>query len=368
MKTNRKTHHCWVISHHWLSATFAMLLAISFAASVAIDGSNVLAQSRRKPTRSSGQAKSRPSEPQLRSYGFDTVTVDSKGKIIDRRKGQARYYVEDINGVGLAMVEIPAGSFTMGSSEDKNEKPIHRVNVSLFYLGKYEVTQAQWHAAAKLAKVNRDFDSGRSFFKGDDLPVQAVSWEDAMEFCARLSKATGRVYRLPTEAEWEYGCRAGSTKAFAFGDSVTPELVNYDGSFPYASAPKGLNRGETTPVGSLGAANEFGLYDMHGNVLEWCLDYWHDSYDGAPTDGSAWQTGGDNRQRRVMRGGSFAGLAPYASQCRSAARYHYPQDAKSDDSGFRLVGVAGTPSIRSGRAKSPAVGATQGDRRKGTAR
>lgn len=150
-------------------------------------------------------------------------------------------------------------------------------------MDKYDVTQAQYQAI---------MGTNPSNFKGDDLPVEQVSWNDAVEFCRKLSAKTGREYRLPTEAEWEYAARAGTTTPFAFGDTVTPDIANYDGDYPYGDAPRGTNRQTTTPVGSLGAANGFGLYDMQGNVWEWCLDYWHDNYGGlvggAPTDGSAW--------------------------------------------------------------------------------
>jgi formylglycine-generating enzyme required for sulfatase activity len=181
-----------------------------FRVMTAFVGDNGLAQTKRRPARKPGTQVKRPlSELQLRSFEFDTVTVDSRGKIINRRKGKARYYVEAINGVGLEMVEIAGGSFTMGSSV---WKPAHQVNVPSFYIGKYEVTQAQWKAVARLPKVSRDLNPECSDFKGDNLPVEEVSWLDAMEFCARLFRTTGRIYRLPTEAEWEYACR-GSLEA-----------------------------------------------------------------------------------------------------------------------------------------------------------
>ncbi len=120
-----------------------------------------------------------------------------------------------------------------------------------------------------------------SYFKGDiNLPVENVSWEEAREFCRKLSLRTGRPYRLPTEAEWEYAARASATTAFAFGATIHPQLVNYDASSPYKQAAKGAYRNKTIPVGSLGAANRFGLFDMHGNVAEWCEDLWHESYVG----------------------------------------------------------------------------------------
>lgn len=367
MKTNRKTHQCRALSDRWLSAMLAMLLALSFPASVAFDGNSAVAQSKRPPTRNSGpQVRRSPSKPQLRGYEFDTVTVNSKGAITNRRKGHARYFVENINGAGLEMVEIPGGAFTMGSSRHE-ESPAHKVNAPSFYMGKYEVTQAQWRAVAKLPKVNRDLNPDPSNFKGDNLPVEQVKWIDAMEFCARLHRATGRTYRLPSEAEWEYACRAGTTTEFAFGETITPDLVNYDGNSPYGSAPKGMLRKRTTPVGSLGVANGFGLYDMLGNVEEWCMDIYHDSYDGAPADGSARDdpttTFVGYRTDRMARGGYwYSG----AELCRSAYRNHHLFMYHSGAHlGFRVVADAQTGVVGSQeeRIKSPTPGAPEDDDR-----
>jgi formylglycine-generating enzyme required for sulfatase activity len=279
----------------------------------------------------------------LRGYEFDTVTVNSSGAITNRSKGSAQYCVEEINGVGLELVAVPGGTFTMGSPSRERDRsgdegPQHQVTVQPFYMGKYEVTQAQWRAVASLSKVSRDLNPDPSHFKGDNLPVESVSWEDAMEFCARLSRTTGRTYRLPTEAEWEYACRGGSTTPFAFGETITPELVNYDGSYPYGSASKGTYRERTTPVGFMGVANAFGLYDMHGNVWEWCMDYWHESYNGAPMDGSAWETAGDTRYR-VLRGGSWV---VNAHECRSALRLRQNPVNRYYLIGFRVVAAGRT--------------------------
>jgi formylglycine-generating enzyme required for sulfatase activity len=266
-------------------------------------------------------------------YEFDTVTVNSRGAIVSRRKGQARYYVEDLNGAGLEMVEIPEGSFTMGSSVPDQGQPRHQVNVPSFYMGKYEVTQAQWRAVASLPKVSRDLNPDPSYFKGDDRPVERVSWRAAMEFCARLSHLTGKTYRLPSEAEWEYACRGKTTTAYAFGETITSELVNYNGNNndnPFSVA-KWMNRKQTTPVGSLKVANGFGLYDVHGNVWEWCLDYWHLTYQGAPTDGSAWKAGRDTGSR-ITRGG---GWRDYAINC--TATWRSSSWGGSVDTGFRVV-------------------------------
>jgi len=273
------------------------------------------------------------------SFRFETVTLNENGTVKERRIGQGQYVAEDLgNGVRLEMVVIPGGKFLMGSPETSKERypdegPQHEVTVSSFYMGKFEVTQAQWRAVASLPKVSRDLNPDPSQFKGDNRPVENVSFDDAMEFCRRLSKKTGRTYRLPSEAEWEYACRAGTTTPFAFGETITPEFVNYDGSPASGSATTKGMRGETIPVGSLGVANAFGLYDIHGNVWEWCLGEYHDSYRGAPTDGSPWLTSGDE-QHHVVRGGSWHNLD---IDTRSANRSSYAHDGRYNDIGFRLL-------------------------------
>jgi formylglycine-generating enzyme required for sulfatase activity len=273
----------------------------------------------------------------------------SKKVTTNRRRSEAQYFAEDLgNGVTLEMVAIPDGTFQMGSPEseagrDDDESPQHQVTVKPFFLGKYSVTQAQWQAVAKLPKVSRELDPNPSRFKGADRPVEQVSWHDAVEFCARLSKQTGREYRLPSEAEWEYACRAGTTTPFHFGETITTDLVNYRGTDfeykgtvyrgSYGSGSKGEFRHQTTPVGSFGVANAFGLYDMHGNVWEWCADHWHDNYEGAPSDGSAWLSDNDN-QYRIVRGGS---CFDFPSHCRSASRYGSLPGNVDLNFGFRVV-------------------------------
>ena len=283
-----------------------------------------------------------PASPTLPVFSFDIVTVDAKGQEINRSKGKASYFTEDLGkGVSLEMVVIPAGSFQMGSPDTEEERsddesPLHQVTVASFCMGKYPVTQAQWQAVAALPQVNRKLDSNPSRFKGTDLPVEQVSWYDTLEFCARLSQKTGREYRLPSEAEWEYACRAGTTTPFHFGETITPELANYNGNCTYGSGTKGKYREQTTPVGSFKVANAFGLYDMHGNVWEWCADHWHSNYEGAPTDGSAWLSDNDNHSR-LLRGGSWFYFPWY---CRSAYRNFYVPDNRSYNFGFRVVSPA----------------------------
>jgi formylglycine-generating enzyme required for sulfatase activity len=184
-----------------------------------------------------------------------------------------------------------------------------------------------------MPQVERTLKAAPSRFKGDLRPVEQVSWYDAVEFCARLSAHTGRQYRLPTEAEWEYACRAGTTTPFHFGETIRSDLATYRGSTAYADGPIGEAAAGTNPVDHFGFANAFGMCDMHGNVYEWCQDHWHDNYKGAPTDGSAWIEGG-NSNRRVIRGGSWIYIPRY---CRSAYRYFNEPAYCNDDYGFRVV-------------------------------
>jgi formylglycine-generating enzyme required for sulfatase activity len=264
--------------------------------------------------------------------------------IIQREIRKAQYYPEDLgNGVTLDMVLIPGGTFLMGSPKDElerenSESPEHKLTVSSFFMGKYPVTQAQWKAVAALPKVDQDLKPDPSDLKGGDRPVENVSWHDATEFCRRLAEKTGRPYRLPSEAEWEYACRAGTTTPFYFGETITTDLANYDGtgeSFgSYGRGPKGIHRKETTPVGSF-PANTFGLYDMHGNVWEWCEDHWHGNYEGAPNDGSAWiDSDAEKDAFRVRRGGSWD---DNPRNCRSATRYYNSAVFRIDFYGFRVV-------------------------------
>jgi formylglycine-generating enzyme required for sulfatase activity len=283
-----------------------------------------------RETESVRQKQTPPPRPKIPIQIFTTVRVNSIGDIIIRSEGKAEVMTEDIgNGVSLEMVKIPGGIFLMGSPQTEAERrdregPQHYVNVPEFFMGKYTVTQAQWQAV---------MGNNPSYFKGKNRPVERVSWNDATEFCQKLSKKTGRDYRLPSEAEWEYACRGGTTTPFYFGEAITPELVNYDGTYTYGNGPKGKYRQETIDVGNF-PPNSFGLYDMHGNVWEWCQDVCHDNYDGAPVDGSAWVNGG-NSSSRVLRGGSWFNNP---RRCRSAFRLYF-NSVEADDSyfGFRLV-------------------------------
>ncbi|MGL5058671.1 MAG: SUMF1/EgtB/PvdO family nonheme iron enzyme [Microcoleus sp.] len=284
------------------------------------------------------KTRSNPVSIYLKTVEFDTVTVNSTGKIINRIPGRSQFFAEAIaTGIILDMVAIPGGSFLMGSpnteaEREQDEGPLRTVNVAPFFMGKYQVTQAQWRAVSGLPKVKIDLNPNPSKFQGDNLPVDRVNWYEAVEFCARLSQLTRRNYRLPSEAEWEYACRAGTKTPFYFGETVTPDLANYDGNYVYASGLKGIYRKKTIAVGSF-PANNFGLYDMHGNVWEWCQDIWHDNYQGAPMDGTAWETGGDDN-RRLLRGGSWF---DNTAHCRSAVRFGNAAGYSLNYGGFRVA-------------------------------
>ncbi|WP_042342284.1 bifunctional serine/threonine-protein kinase/formylglycine-generating enzyme family protein [Calothrix sp. PCC 7507] len=281
------------------------------------------------------QAKPKsPSVIQTQTFEFETATLTLKpgflgiGKSwdINYGRGRAEYFIENPgNGFVLDMVAIPGGNFLMGSPDNEkgrrdSESPQHTVTIQPFFMGKFPVTQAQWRAVAAFGKVNIDLNPDPSYFKGANLPVEQVSWDDAVEFCDRISQHTGRIYRLPSEAEWEYACRGGTTTPFYCGETITTDLANY-GTFM-----------ETTDVGKF-PANAFGLFDMHGNVWEWCQDKWHGDYHEAPANGRAWLSK-NNNEYRILRGGSWVSLP---DNCRSANRNGYTFDNRCDNFGFRVV-------------------------------
>jgi formylglycine-generating enzyme required for sulfatase activity len=277
--------------------------------------------------------------PDLHPFDFDVAAVDAEGKQIERHKEQKQYFIEDLGGgVRLNMVLVPGDTFLMGSSKSEArlafkdakryvdiglesfmyETPQHWVTVRTFFMGMFEVTQEQWRAVV-------DIPDPSDFSGNDSHPVEQVTWDEAMKFCASLSKATGRKYRLPTEAEWEYACRAGTTTPFAFGETITPELVNYQSEHPFGKAQPQPDKylGATMAVGFLGVANGFGLYDMHGNVMEWCSDMWQKNYNGAV-----------DPRYRVARGGGFPNDA---FNCRCAYRDKIRPKRSQRNIGFRVV-------------------------------
>jgi formylglycine-generating enzyme required for sulfatase activity len=223
-----------------------------------------------------------------------------------------------------ALVVVSAGSFDMGSLSSDHEKPLHRVNIAkLFAIGRYEVTFNEWDECVAARGCKRRADD-RRWGRGD-RPVINISWLDAKEYVAWLTKKTGHVYRLPTEAEWEYAARAGTGTPYWWGRGVGARRANCRG------CRTGQRREQTLPVGSY-KPNAFGLYDTSGNAAEWVEDCWNDGYRGAPTDGSAWITG--ECRLRVLRGGSFDSQASYV---RSNARFRYDADVPYYANGFRVV-------------------------------
>jgi formylglycine-generating enzyme required for sulfatase activity len=294
----------------------------------------------------------------------DSTTTPDRRLVITRQTHRGQFFTEALSDtVSLDMMLIPGGAFQMGQTEEEkaeiirlygaeryqqsytDELPQHPVTVPPFFMGKYPITQAQWRTVAVYPQVEQVLDPEPSRFKGDNRPVETVSWDDAQEFCQRLSQHTGRTYRLPSEAEWEYACRAGTTTPFHFGETLSDELANYRAqdweyegkTYPgvYGRGVYGEFREETTEVGQF-PPNAFGLYDMHGNVWEWCEDDYHNSYDEAPSDGSAWVDTDRTETNRILRGGSwlyFPGL------CRSAFRYDLTRVNRLNYFGFRVCCV-----------------------------
>ena len=260
-------------------------------------------------------------------------------------------------GVALTMLRIPAGSFEMGAPETEaessdRERPVHRVTLGEFLLGQTPITQAQWRAVAAWQRLEHedgdlwpevlDADPVAKLneaerFLGERRPVVNVSWHDAMAFCQRLRLRTGKNYTLPSEAQWEYACRAGTTTPFHWGATINTNLANYDGSEVYGDGEKGKHRQQTVDIASF-PANPWGLHDMHGNVWEWCADQWHNNYEGAPEDGRAWIDNEANENKnnmniRLLRGGSWYGNP---RNCRSAYRNYNLPDYRNVSIGFRV--------------------------------
>ncbi|MDB9320062.1 SUMF1/EgtB/PvdO family nonheme iron enzyme [Nodularia spumigena] len=282
----------------------------------------------------------------LASLGHDPHppgSINQQPSVLDDAK-EAQSFTEYLgNRVELEMVGIPGGTFMMGSAGERHngEYPQHRVNIQPLSMGKFPVTQEQWKVVSTMPKVTQELKPSPSWFKGNKLPVEQITWHEAVEFCARLSKHSGKNYRLPSEAEWEYACRAGTDTQFFFGECLTPKLAKFDynnqdykfgeeSEFTLKSliqlSPEilillVLRLGGTTPVGQF-PDNAFGLYDMHGNVWEWCSD-----------TGRTW-IDNKNQNTRLLRGGSWSALP---KDCRSAARCCNKPDGAQYDTGFRVV-------------------------------
>jgi formylglycine-generating enzyme required for sulfatase activity len=291
----------------------------------------------------------------------DITTSPERRIVLSRQTHRGQFFTEPLNETThIDMMLIPGGTFQMGQTDAEkielirlmgnedyqkycvDELPRHEVTVQPFFIGKYPVTQSQWRAVAAYEPIGKDLNFDPSEFKGDNRPVEQVSWDDATEFCQRLSAKTSRKYRLPSEAEWEYACRAGTTTPFHFGETLSDELANYCAQDQeiegisykgtYGRGIPGQYRQATTEVGKF-PANSFGLYDMHGNVLEWCEDDWPENYEGAPIDGKAWVESDRTDTYGLLRGGSWYGFPRY---CRSAYRRYLPHDYSGSFVGFRV--------------------------------
>lgn len=275
-----------------------------------------------------------PQLPPLRTQRFSVPLVDGTGTVISRYPASSRCFSEDLGeGVTLEMTSIPGGSFQMGSADppfiptEPSSQPIHAVSVSAFFLGTYLVTRGQWRRVSALPRISRDlspiFRLNMPLEVENQLPVDVVFVAEAEEFCARVAALSGRQYRLPSEAEWEYACRAGTTTTYHFGDGISLAVANYNA----LQRPLDL-----TVVGSKNAPNRFGLHDMHGNALEWCSDEVHNTYNGAPTDEQPWLDGAD-KYSRIVRGGMYLWIPEAA---RSAARTRWDTHGTVSGIGFRV--------------------------------
>ncbi|MEL6779489.1 MAG: SUMF1/EgtB/PvdO family nonheme iron enzyme [Cyanobacteria bacterium J06597_16] len=278
----------------------------------------------------------RPIAVQRKSLKFETVQIDPQGKTVSRIGCESVAFTESVaDGVTLEMVCIPGGSFVMGAPAGEEgacegEWPQQEVSVPEFWMGRTVITRSQWQVF-----LNRDRTSHHpnAILSAPRRPVENVFWTDAVEFCQWLSQRSGRTYQLPSSAQWEYACRAGTTTPFYFGDTLTPALANYNGNYAYGQGRRGVYRQQTTAVGSF-PPNAFGLYDMHGNVWEWCVDGWH----SLPTvENERDRIQQLSSKKKFLRGGSWSYLP---TNCRSAYRLNYPFHNRIDDTGFRVVCLA----------------------------
>ena len=268
---------------------------------------------------------------------FEVVTLNNKAEEIHREFQNFNYLSEVIEDQEIRMMIIPAGEYGMGTSKKghRSEQPHHLVKVSAFLMSQFPITRTQWKVVSNYPKVNRSL---KKIPCGGAVksPVVNVSWHDTVEFCDRLSLKTGCMYRLPTEAEWEYACKGGSNTQFHFGEAISSQYVNYNSSSSYRSESPSIYRKKISTINEFKFPNKFGLFDMHGNVWEWCLDHWHDDYQSAPSEASPW-INTHTTSLRILRGGSWN---CEAYLCRSTSRFsNNESDNLSNDIGFRIVKV-----------------------------
>jgi formylglycine-generating enzyme required for sulfatase activity len=274
--------------------------------------------------------------PNSSSDSFETFVLDKFGTITRRIPRDIKYILEFIEKEEIRMILLPTRTYMMGSNDNKgssHEKPAHRVEITAFLMSQQPITRAQWKIVATWPIVNRKLREITCRKGSMTSPVVNVSWHDAMEFCDRLSLKTRYNYTLPTEAQWEYACRAGTLTPFSFGDTISPTYANYDSNYSYRSGPRSSPRGYTAPVEDFNIPNRFGLCNMHGQVWEWCLDHWHDNYINAPSNGNARII--EERVQRVIRGGSWKNEPKL---CTSTYRRANDENIDYvDNVGFRIV-------------------------------
>ncbi len=271
------------------------------------------------------------------TISFETITLDRAGQIVARSVGQAQIAVEDLGGgVTLELAAVPGGSFQMGSRHEggyEDERPVHPVFLGPFWLGRSPISQAQWQVVMGKRPGSLRLPSSR--FQGPDLPIINICWKEAAEFCRRLSKKTLRSYGLPSEAQWEYACRAGTTTPFSFGETITTDYVNYVGEHLYRDERPGIYRHGPTPPGTF-PPNPWGLLDMHGQVWELCADVWQPDYTGAPVDGIPAGVSQPEPGAPIFhaaRGGSWHEIPAH---CRSAMRLRVDENDRMEYCGFRV--------------------------------
>ncbi|MEA5466431.1 formylglycine-generating enzyme family protein [Leptothoe sp. PORK10 BA2] len=281
-----------------------------------------------------------PTGRPLKNRTLKTVKVDAEGQITAEPSVKVTYFDEPYlnpslgKALPLRMVQIPAGEFLMGSppaetQREEKEGPQRAIQVPSFYMGAFTITQQQYEVIMGENPSYFTDDQGKD---GANLPVEQVTWQEAEAFCQKLSQLTGRTYRLPSEAEWEYACRAGTTTPFCFGEKLTTEIANFFADFSFTENFEENYRNTPVAVDSFWP-NEFGLYNMHGNISEWCADDYHDSYQEAPSDAKPWKSA-DAQSSKVIRGGSWFNDTPF---CRSASRDKNSQTGRSNVFGLRVV-------------------------------
>jgi formylglycine-generating enzyme required for sulfatase activity len=257
-----------------------------------------------------------------KNFSYEVIEVNLKGLKISQQRKYAEYYREKLDEkTYLDMVLIHSTSHDVGNLSQNQGNKYHQNNTLIpsFWMSKYLVTQSQWKSVAKLPKIKYELELEPARFKGGSFPVERISWLEAEEFCERISKNTGKKYRLPSEFEWEYACRAGTKTPYHFGETITPDIANYRDK--KKNSPE-----QTTLVGCYRVANAFGLFDMHGNVWEWCKDIWNVNQEFRNLTGESCY--------RVICGGSWF---DDKHNCRSSSRRQAEQENKHDTLGFRVV-------------------------------